>query len=385
MIGNRLVKTFNSRSVRSLSNTSRKLGVWSDFKTRPSSLKLIDSETHDDLFKGIDPEKGPSSIQNSVELRAYHSPLYIDETFKTAYSVLESESENYYKQIQSLKERLNQSQDQNEVEKIKNHIDKLLIKAENTNPEVLYNIECFPEQVDKSQPVYREYLKKKWESYNLMVTMQRLEQLSVIPDTLPTLDPKVEVNIKFTHNTDPSFADWVTPGELLPGFAVSQPPTIEIQEFDRIDTQQLYSVIIINPDTPDLSTNSFKTTLQYGLCNVPLNNVDNIINPAKLLTNSDNFIFKEYEPLLPEKNAQIQRGCLWVFRQQGELNLGNISTDNFDVRDFASSNNLTAVGAHVWRQQFDRSVNDLRSKFGLGKGRVFHRVRKSHPLVGLSK
>jgi len=347
-------------------------------------LKLIDRETYEDIFKGINPEKGPASIAKPEELRAYHSPLYIDDTFKLAYNILEAESEDYYKQVESLRQRLNKVEDQEEIDQIKNHIDNLLIKAERQNPEVMYNIEYFPEKIDKNQPVYREFLKNKWESHDLMVTMQRLEQLSVIPDTLPTLVPKVEVNVKFTHNVDPSFADWVTPGEVLPSFAVSQPPTIKIQEFDRIDSEQLYSVVVINPDTPDLTTNSFKTTLQYGLCNVPLNNVDNIINPAKLLVNGDEYTFKEYEPLLPEKNAQIQRACLWVFRQSGPLSLNNVSAEKFDVREFASQNSLTAVGAHVWRQHFDRSVNNLRSKFGLGKGRVFHRVRRAHPLVGLS-
>lgn len=384
MIGNRLVRSVNSRNVRLLSSTSFRSGVWTQSQNRPSSLKLIDSKTYEDIFNGINPEKGPGSIAKPEELRAYHSPHHIDDTFKLAYNVLEAESEDYYKQIESLKERLNKVQDQKETDLIKNHIDKLLIKAERQNPEVLYNIEYFQDKIDKNQPVYREFLKNKWESHDLMVSMQRLEQLCVIPDTLPTLDPKVEVKVKFPHNVDPSFAGWVTPGEILPSFAVSQPPTIEIQEFDRIDTEQLYSVIVINPDTPDLTTNSFKTTLQYGLCNVPLNNVDNIISPAKLLANGDKYTFKEYEPLLPEKNAQTQRACLWVFRQSGPLSLDSISSDKFDVREFTSENNLTAVGAHVWRQHFDRSVNDLRSKFGLNKGRVFHRVRKPHPLVGLA-
>lgn len=384
MICNRLIKSVNLSGVRSLSSSAIKLGVWKDFENRPSSLKLINSDTYKDIFNGINPNEGPSSIANPEELNAYHSPIHIDETFKLAYDVLENESEEHYQKIQSLREKIDQTQDHGEVEKLKDQLDTLSIMAERLNPEVLYNIEYYPDKVDKNQAIYRNFLKKKWESYDLMITMQRLEQLHVVPDTLPTIDPKVDVKLKFSHTVDPELAGWVTPGAIVPSFAVSQPPTIQIQEFDRIDREQLYSIIIINPDAPDLSTNSFKTTLQYGLYNVPLNNEDNIIDPRKLLAHGDEYTFKEYEPLVPEKNAETQRACVWVFRQPSKLSLNSIDSDKFDVRSFVSDNNLTAVGAHVWRQHYDRSVNDLRAKFGLGKGRVFHRVRRSEPLVGLS-
>lgn len=344
--------------------------IWSDFSKRSETLKLIDPKYEKDLLQGINPEQGPNSLVQPDRRLAYHSPVAIDETFKLAYEYLEGESAKIYAKIDEKKS----------VEEV----DRLLVKAEQYNPEVLFNIENSPTQIDRDQPVYRKYLQEKWESHDRMLSMQRLEQLHVIPDTMPTLDPKAEVKVKFPHNTVSEFSEWVEPGTILPAFAVNKPPTIQIQEFERVPENLLYTVLLVNPDTPDLETNTFKTTLQYALTNVPLSNSNNVVGTAKLL--DENFakqhVAKEYEPLVPEKNAQLQRACLWVFRQlSGEIKATIGEEDNFDIRKFAESNSLKPIGAHVWRQQFDRSVNQVRKEYGLPNGRVFHRVRKAHPVI----
>lgn len=333
-------------------------------------MKIADLELKKDLFDGIG-ESGPASIEHEEFRKAYHSPLHIDETFKSAYQILEQEASKKYSVIENKKELLSAQE-----------LDQLYASAEKENPEVLYNVRYNPDAIDRTQPVYREHLKQAWEKQALMVTMQRLEQLGVIPDTLPTLNPIADVRVKFGHNTKFEFADWVAPGARLPASAVSQPPTIEVQEFDTSDHPSgLYSVVLVNPDTPDLATNSFKTSLNYGLFNVPLNYVDNAITPAKLIANPQ-WAFQEYLPLLPEKNAQTQRACLWVFRQKEELpKVSEYDAEKFDIRAFAEENLLTAVGAHVWRQEFDRSVNKVREEYGLPQGRVFHRVRGTEPLL----
>lgn len=356
-----------SRSVRSYSTK-----VWSDFSKRPASLKLIDSKAANDIFKGIDPSVGPSSLSSQPDRQLkYYSPVAIDETFQAAYELLEEEAAKIYRKI----DKTNSQKD----------IESLLVKAEQFNPEVIFNIENSPQLVDRDHPVYRKYLKEQWVAHDQMLTMQRLEQLHVIPDTMPTLDPVAEVKIKFPHNTEEEFSKWIEPGTVLPSFAVNKPPTIQVQEFEKTPENQLYTVLIVNPDTPDLSTNQYKTTLHYGLCNVALSNSDNIIDTKKLLSGEGLDVLHDFEPLVPEKNAQTQRSCVWVFRQgaKTEMNASSTSFDseNFDIRDFAEQNGLTAVGASVWRQRFDRSVNKVREEFGLPKGKVYHRVRKPNPVI----
>ncbi|KAI5957664.1 MRPL35 [Candida theae] len=357
-------------------------GVWTNFSERAASLQLNNEHIKETLFGEGNPEEGPASLINQEDRSAYHSPVAIDETFQMAYKILERDAESKYQVVHRLKKSLANTTSDKDALALRNQIDKYLVDAEIENPEVLYNAEFMdPEHLDKSQPVYRHLLKEKWENYDLLVTMQRLEQLHVIPDTLPTLVPKADVKIKFTHNTDEQFSKWVTPGALLPAFAVSKPPTIHVQEFDRVEgNNNLYTVLLVNPDTPDLRTNSFTTTLHYGLKNVVLNNVDNSINISKLLTVGPKITFKEYVPLAPEKNAPAQRACLWVFRQTKELGDLAESSENFDIREFAANHGLTAVGAHVWRQTYDRSVPEIRKMYGLGEGRVYEKARSMDPI-----
>lgn len=337
-----------------------------------NSLSLIDSKIRKSLFNKIDPDEGPESILDLKERREYHSPLEIDETFKLALNIIKERSDDIYAQIKKLKQEecLNS-------EKIEN----LLFEAEKYNPEVLYNFENYSEDIlDKSHPVYRSLMKQKWVGYDQMLLMQRLEQLHVIPDTLPTLDPKVDVKIKFSHNTDEEFHKWIVPGLLLPAFAVAYPPTIKIQEFDYLKTPPLYTVIMINPDVPDLSRNSFSTSLHFGLQNVSLDYNNNTIGPSTYLNLPESSFFKPYLPLLPEKNAPTQRACIWVFRQSSVLKIDLIPTEMFDVRAFVSLHNLLPVGAHFWRQQFDRSVNEFASKHNQTERRVFSKIKNSLPL-----
>ncbi|KAK6198183.1 putative mitochondrial ribosomal protein of the large subunit [Scheffersomyces amazonensis] len=384
-----LIKNFQRFESTGVSSNPKHIKeVWSNFQIRPTSLKIDNTEIKKGIFNKVDENRGPLSISEVAQRLTYHSPNEIDETFKQAYEILQNKANETYTRIQSLEKKLNQTDNELEQLNLKNTLDKLKIEAEKENPEVLYNVNYnSSDSLDKSHPVYRYYLKDKWQNQGLMLTMQRLETLHVIPDTLPTFEPSVEVKVKFPHNKDPEFGNWITPGDILPAFAVEQPPTISIQEFDRIDGQDLYTIVLVNPDTPDLVKNSFSTTLHYGLTNVSLNNVDNIIGSEKLLENQDSIIFKPYLPILPEKNAgKYQRACLWVFKQTKELtDLSKIEREDFNIRSFSKLNDLIPVGAHVWRQHFDRSVPSIREKYGLGKGRVFHRVRGTTPVPNPKK
>ena len=81
----------------------------------------------------------------------------------------------------------------------------------------------------------------------------KMEQLHVIPDTLPTLVPEADVKVKFSHNVEHEFRDWIAPGSILPTFAVEKPPVVQVQEFDKVEgNERLYTVLLVNPDTPDL-------------------------------------------------------------------------------------------------------------------------------------
>lgn len=350
--------------------------VWSDVSKRPALLRVALDAARAQVLQPIPPFKGPASITTQGQRWAYHQPEQINETFDMAYKLLEQDAAAKYDEIAMLEQKLAQNPGHQGLQK---RLDATRTAAEIHNPEVLYNTAmATPELDDLTQPVYRALAKKKWAAHDRMVTMQRIEQLHMIPDTMPTVDPVADVRVKFGHNTRPEFSDWVVPGTVLPGFATCQPPTVQVRQFEPVEG--LYTVVVVNPDTPELATNSFSTQLHWGIANVALDNGTTMIDAAWQLREGASKTFKKWSPLVPEVNAGLQRACLWVFKQPGEIS-PSVSGDSFDIRAFAAQHGLEAVGGHIWRQQYDRLVPEIRQRFGLGAGRVFHRVRKADPVV----
>lgn len=338
-------------------------GVWSDFQTRSKSLSIPSERTKQYILEGST-VTGPPSLKRKMNRVKYRSPELIDDIFQTSYQYLQERAQKAYNELQSAT-----------VEEK----EKLLVKAELYNPEVQYNFQFHdklnnnPAIIDYGEPIYRHLGRKHWESQAQMLLMQRLETLAVIPDTLPTLVPRAEVNIKFPFSTGVN--KWVAPGETLSSNVTSLEPIFKIQEYETIDpTSQRYSILIVNPDTPDLKKDSYKTTLCYGLCNVKIGYNDNVVDPRKY--DSSN-VLVSYLPPVPEKNIGKQRFAVWVFRQDSEFTElpKDVKRENFDIRAFAKKYKLDPIGAHVWRSEWDTNVANVRELYGMAPGRVFSKTR----------
>lgn len=341
-------------------STSVSRGVWSNFANRSKSLAVKNAKLQKALLSPVLPN-GPVSLKALSSKRKYYSPNGLDKIYPLAYEILEKESEKIYEQIESLKKDSNNTEE----------INKLLVEAEINNPEIVYNALYSSNTLDLTQPVYRHYAKKQWESYNKMITMQRLESLSIIPDTLPTLVPEVDVHLKFPHN---NVDTWVEPGSILSSNVTAKPPIFKITEFKE-SKNDLYTILIVNPDTPDIENNTYTTTLHWALKDVELSNNDSIIDIQKLDANPQ-YSMVDYLPPTPEKNLGNQRFAVWIFRQDGKLNEESSKINdinNFKIREFAQTNNLKAIGAHAWRSTWDLNVENVRKHYGLPAGRVFSR------------
>lgn len=354
---------------RSLHVTARRLDstkVWADFSKRSASLAIASNSAKKYILEGK-ADQGPPSIKRRFNREKYNSPELIDEVFKLSYDFLEKRAEDKYKLAE-------QEQDQQKRFELE-------VQAELNNPAVQYNfqyhdkLENDSNVIDYNVPVYRHLGLKHWESYGQMLLMQRLETLSVIPDTLATLVPKAEVNIHFPFST--GVKKWIEPGAILSSNVTSMVPAIKVQEYEHgIDFEnQKYTVLIVNPDVPDLASDSFKTSLAFGVSNVKIDYNNNLIDPRAYQSDQ---IIANYLPPVPEKNSGKQRFCVWVFRQEGDFEkIGGVERDGFDIRAFVEENKLTPVGAHIWRSQWDSNVTKVREMYSLPEGRVFHRVRRT--------
>lgn len=333
-------------------------GVWSNFSNRAASLGVKNANIKNVLLNASMPAAGPATLKAKTNKMQYKSPIGLDKIYPMAYELLEKESEKIYETLEKGSLSAEEAQ-------------TLKVRAELHNPEVLFNASFNTNSVDRTQPVYRHYLKEKWIARDRMLTMQRLESLKVIPDTLATLEPQVDVKLRFNHN---NVSTWIEPGTVLSSNVSSRPPELEIVEFKQ-SQDDLYTVLIVNPDVPDVANDSYTTSLQWGLKNVKLSNNDSIIDAKKLDANPE-YEFVSYLPSVPEKNAGKQRYAVWVFRQESALGeLGEVARENFDIRSFVESNKLEPVGAHLWRSAWDLNTDKVRKMYGLPKGKVYTRER----------
>lgn len=299
----------------------------------------------------------PGTLGRRVNRDKYQRPAYLDETFQSAYAMLEERA-------QTLSGRPGVN------------------LGDLENPEVQFNFQFHdkrendPRVIDYELPVYRILGERHWHSRDRMLLMQRLESLHAIPDTMPTLDPRVNVHIKFPFSTGTN--RWVEPGTLLSSKATALPPVFKIQEYEQLNiSAQRYTILVVNPDIPDLERDSYKTALCYGLSNIQIGYNDNLVDARKF---NESQVLVKYSPPVPEKNAGVQRFCVWIFRQplssMIEWNDELWDKNHFDIRSFAKHFDLDPVGAHIWRSEWDLNVQNVRRQYGLPEGRVFTRVRK---------
>lgn len=320
-------------------------------------MRIANAKIREAVLNGV-PSTGPPSLKSRWARSRYIPVSGLNEAFTEAMKVIDKDSANHRAQAAELKKNNASVAD----------IEKHLVKAELYNPEVRYNHHIG--RLDLSQPVYRHLALRDWQARPMPLLMQRLEQHHVIPDTMPTLDPRADVQMQFlTPNRR-----WLEPGEWIANDVCERMPLFKVVDFGA-PTDQLYSIVVINPDAPDLDRDTFKTQLHFAAVNVPAG----AANPICNMNDAD--ILAEYRPPLPEKNAPHYRMCVWVFRQSGKLGIPEIpARDHFDIRKFASSNNLDAIGAHMWRTKWDLSTPDLREKYGLDRrGTVYFRARTMHP------
>lgn len=365
--------------------SSKRLLATTSESVKPSKKWVEESESfragdrfRETLLNGVSKE-GPPSLRTPYYRKRYIAPEGLNEAFDAAYDLLKNDSSVKFEKLKEIELKLKANPNDLELINSKNQLE---VEIEINNPEVRFNfdynekINNNPRFIDYNKPVYRELKKKHWENYGQMLLMQRLETLAIIPDSLPTLEPKAEVSLKFLNHTGVN--TWIEPGSLLSSNVTTYPPSVKIQEFDTIDTsKQLYTLLIVNLDVPDVINNTYKTELNWGLSNIKLNYNENFINPERLLKDESINEIIDYLPPTPEKNLPKQRFAVWVFRQSNELSL-KLQEREFDIREFTEKNELLPIGAHVWRSAWDLNVSKVRELYGLPKGEVYHKVKGRH-------
>ncbi|KAK9378876.1 phosphatidylethanolamine-binding protein [Kockiozyma suomiensis] len=334
----------------------------------------------------------PASLKSKKFRNTYLSPIGLDGAFREALEILGKDRDTKYVQVLKLQSKVDAIKAQfgvletNEITDIKARseaylievkIEKLRILAELSNPEVIAQFERG--RADMQFPVYRYLARKKWEQIPRAQLVDRLENMHVIPDTMPYIKPTVDLRVRFPGPT----AYWFDPGRILSTAVTAQVPEFQINTFE--DKTSRYTIVIVDPDTPDFANDSYKSTLHYILSDIEIHG-----NKPDVDTEASTVVVP-YLPPHPEKNSGIHRYAVWLFeqpdgerlaiRQRGSKEIDNsklLDRDEFDIRLFRSAYGLKAVGAHLWRNKYDSQTEAVREKFGLGQGTVWSRARIQH-------
>ncbi|KAH8148367.1 uncharacterized protein LAJ45_07468 [Morchella importuna] len=294
------------------------------------------------------------------------------QTYQHALAVIHQDREEKLAQIKTEHERIakmikykNLAPSSRVVKSMTRYLEDLKIKADINNPRVKYNFDTGV--IGMNKPVYRFLLEKKWRSMRRPVLMQRLTQMHVIPDVLPSVDPRVDVQVRFAGRD-------TAPGMFVGSKNSERPPTLKIIPFRQ--GEKLCTVAVVDPDVPDVEKDGFRYRCHWIVSNIPI---------SPLQTQAIGTGAKPSDTLLPYLPPHVQKGspyhryALFVFEQPGNNRLDSnlkIDRETFNMRAFQEKHALKTVGAYMWRGRWDEDTMEVMKRNELpGWDVMFTRVK----------
>ncbi|CAG8534491.1 6753_t:CDS:2 [Scutellospora calospora] len=296
-----------------------------------------------------------SVTKENIDVKKYKPiVLGINHAYDEALKYILQDKENKYQQIKQIDEQINKlSKATERNDEITQELDLLYKKkhnlqalAEVNDPEVRWRFKN--DIVDMSVPVYRYLKEKHWKSGPLPKLVERITQMYVVPDVFPDLEPTMCLELKFGE-------EFVEPGCFQRPIRTINPPTIIMNSF-HIETC-LYTLIMVDPDMPDVANKSFQTQWHWLITNIPISATKTDISGGTEIL--------QYIPPHPPKGTKYHRYTLGVFEQPD----GKIETTRMDlsmnVRDFASQYNLKLRGVTFFREVWDKDVSSIYNRLGI--------------------
>ena len=205
--------------------------------------------------------------------------------------------------------------------------------------------------------------------------MQRISQMNVIPDILPSIDPTADVRLAFGRQN-------VQPGEFVESRVSERPLRLRVQVFDQ--GERLVSVAVIDPDVPDLERDNFKYQCHSLACNIPLSPSSTSLPLSKLSAESQTIL--PWLPPYAQKGSPYHRLAVFVLQQTQGPSIDvaalreSIKRDGFKLRSFVDKHHLHAVGVNMFRSRWDEATAGVMARAGIEGADVELRREKVEPL-----
>ena len=124
-----------------------------------------------------------------------------------------------------------------------------------------------------NKPIYRYLADQKWRKYKRLILQQRLTQMHIVPDLLPTLDPIVDIDLGFGRLN-------ISPGDFVASNISENLPRLNVQSFEA--GERLVSVVVVDADVPAPEKDGFDTRCHFIAANIPISPTQTSIPFTKL-------------------------------------------------------------------------------------------------------
>ncbi|KAA8901688.1 phosphatidylethanolamine-binding protein [Sphaerosporella brunnea] len=282
------------------------------------------------------------------------------QTYQYALEIIRKDRLKKFKEIELERQRIaghlasGFKPDDREIKSMKKHLEYLRVQADINNPRVKYNFDRG--LVSLHKPVYRYLMNRKWREYRRPILMQRLEQMNVIPDVLPKLDPVVDVQLRFQGRD-------IQPGDLVGSLQSEHPPTFKVVKFT--EGPMLCTAAVVDSDVPRLCDDRFGFRLHWMVANIPLSHLQQqaIGTGAKP---SD--VVWEWIPPHVQKGSPYHRYTLILFKQPARFDVEDLKNKlapnkmdsyNFMARSFMQKHALEPIGAFMFRGEWDEHTKKV--------------------------
>lgn len=228
---------------------------------------------------------------------------------------------------------------------------------------------------DMDKPIYRFLADKEWRKYKRNLLIQRITQMNVTPDILPSIDPTVSVDLAFGNRA-------VQPGEFVDSRVSEIPARLNIQAYNK--GERYVSIAVVNPDVPDVAKDAFDYRCHFLACNIKISPTSGHVPLHQLAADSQ--IVLPWLPAYTQKGAPYNRMSVFVFEQQeGQLLDAKAlqektQRDGFILRSFADRHRLKPVGVNLFRSQYDEGTAGVMQRAGIPGHDVQFKRMKIEPL-----
>ncbi|TQS38868.1 hypothetical protein Golomagni_00619 [Golovinomyces magnicellulatus] len=224
---------------------------------------------------------------------------------------------------------------------------------------------------DMNKPIYRHLACEKWKGYHRKILVQRIEQFAIVPDLLPTFEPKAAVNVAFRRRK-------VQPGDYVDSRVSEVPARLKVQVFDK--GERLISVVMIDADVPMVEIDNYVQRCHFLAVNIQISPTQISVPLSRL--NPETQVIVPWLPPFAQKGSEYHRYSIFVLEQEAGSMLDleevkkTIPRDGFSLQDFISNTSAHPVGLGVFRSIWDEGTAGVMHRASIeGAGIVFKRKK----------